>query len=268
MALNSDNRMVRPLGDFQVVRRFLGGPTRITYLGGPSLVISTTMSLSSHCSDSRTPQVPTTWRRRDRHKQRRRETRREECHAVEGSSTDSYLRADEKQLQSPWRPWTSEAIDDVGDGAKVLLAARSRLLSARGGSLSDLKQMRHDVDTARSLKRVLDDTSESSTRRALTRDDRPCSPKPQVRRDELLRAHSSELWSKKARALGSAFAVAIAVMAVVTLDVTSSGLEQSAAAIISFGKADFTVAQRVHRHVGEHHRCRRVGAHPPDTRGG
>ncbi len=52
------------------------------------------------------------------------------------------------------------------------------------------------------------------------------------------------LWSKKARSLGLAFAVAIAVMAVVTLDVTSSGLEQSAAAIISVGKADFTVAQK------------------------
>jgi len=52
------------------------------------------------------------------------------------------------------------------------------------------------------------------------------------------------IWSKKARSLGLAFAVAIAVMAVVTLDVTSSGLEQSAAAIISVGKADFTVAQK------------------------
>ena len=52
------------------------------------------------------------------------------------------------------------------------------------------------------------------------------------------------LWSKKARSVGLAFAVAIAVMAVVTLDVTSSGLEQSAAAIISVGKADFTVAQK------------------------
>ncbi len=52
------------------------------------------------------------------------------------------------------------------------------------------------------------------------------------------------LWSKKARSMGLAFAVAIAVMAVVTLDVTSSGLEQSAAAIISVGKADFTVAQK------------------------
>ncbi|MGO8863638.1 MAG: ABC transporter permease [Acidimicrobiales bacterium] len=52
------------------------------------------------------------------------------------------------------------------------------------------------------------------------------------------------LWSKKARSVGLAFAVAIAVMAVVTLDVTSSGLEQSAAAIMSVGKADFTVAQK------------------------
>ena len=52
------------------------------------------------------------------------------------------------------------------------------------------------------------------------------------------------LWRKKARSLGLAFAVAIAVMAVVTLDVTSSGLEQSAAAIMSVGKADFTVAQK------------------------
>jgi len=52
------------------------------------------------------------------------------------------------------------------------------------------------------------------------------------------------LWSKKARSIGLAFAVAIAVMAVVTLDVTSSGLEQSAAKIISVGKADFTVAEK------------------------
>ena len=52
------------------------------------------------------------------------------------------------------------------------------------------------------------------------------------------------LWKKKARSIGLAFAVAIAVMAVVTLDVTSSGLEQSAASIISIGKANFTVAQK------------------------
>ncbi len=52
------------------------------------------------------------------------------------------------------------------------------------------------------------------------------------------------LWRKKARSVGLALAVAIAVMTVVTLAVTSSGLEQSAAAIISVGKADFTVLQK------------------------
>ena len=52
------------------------------------------------------------------------------------------------------------------------------------------------------------------------------------------------LWKKKARSLGLLLAVAVAVMTVVALDVTSSGLEQSAAAIISVGKADFTVAQK------------------------
>ena len=52
------------------------------------------------------------------------------------------------------------------------------------------------------------------------------------------------IWSKKARSLGLVLAIAFAVMTVVTLAVTSSGLEQSAAAIISIGKADFTVAQK------------------------
>ncbi len=52
------------------------------------------------------------------------------------------------------------------------------------------------------------------------------------------------LWSRKARSIGLALAVAVAVMAVVTLAATSSGLEQSAAAVISVGKADFTVAQK------------------------
>ena len=52
------------------------------------------------------------------------------------------------------------------------------------------------------------------------------------------------LWAKKGRSIGLAAAIAFAVMTVVTLAVTSSGLEQSAAAIISVGKADFTVAQK------------------------
>ena len=51
------------------------------------------------------------------------------------------------------------------------------------------------------------------------------------------------LWSKKARSIGIAFAIGIAVMTVVTLTVVSSGLEASAAAVLTLGKADFTVAQ-------------------------
>jgi putative ABC transport system permease protein len=50
--------------------------------------------------------------------------------------------------------------------------------------------------------------------------------------------------SKKARSLGLIAAIAFAVMAVVTLAVVSSGLEESASAIVSVGKADFTVAQK------------------------
>jgi putative ABC transport system permease protein len=52
------------------------------------------------------------------------------------------------------------------------------------------------------------------------------------------------LWSKKARSIGLSLAVAVAVMTVVTLAVTSSGLKESAAAVITVGKADFTVAQK------------------------
>ena len=50
--------------------------------------------------------------------------------------------------------------------------------------------------------------------------------------------------AKKARSAGIAFAVALAVMTVVTLTVVSSGLEQEAAAVLTIGKADFTVAQK------------------------
>jgi putative ABC transport system permease protein len=52
------------------------------------------------------------------------------------------------------------------------------------------------------------------------------------------------IWRRKARSAALAAAVAIAVMTVVTLAVTSSGLEQSAAAVISVGKADVTVVQK------------------------
>ena len=51
------------------------------------------------------------------------------------------------------------------------------------------------------------------------------------------------IWAKKARSTGIAFAVALSVMTVVTLTVVSSGLENAAAAVLAIGKADFTVAQ-------------------------
>lgn len=54
----------------------------------------------------------------------------------------------------------------------------------------------------------------------------------------------SNVWAKKARSIGLAFAVALAVMCVVTLTVVGGGLENSAAALLTIGKADFTVAQR------------------------
>ncbi len=54
----------------------------------------------------------------------------------------------------------------------------------------------------------------------------------------------TNLLAKKGRSLGLAAAVAFAVMIVVTLAVTSSGLEQSATAIISIAKANFAVAQK------------------------
>ncbi len=54
----------------------------------------------------------------------------------------------------------------------------------------------------------------------------------------------SNVWAKKARSFGLAFAVALAVMTVVVLTVVSSGLESSAAAILKIGKSDFTVAQK------------------------
>ena len=63
------------------------------------------------------------------------------------------------------------------------------------------------------------------------------------------------LWKKKSRSIGLLLAVAVAVMTVVALDVTSSGLEQSAAAIISVGKADFAGGSKgCFRHAVEHDR--------------
>jgi len=55
---------------------------------------------------------------------------------------------------------------------------------------------------------------------------------------------ASNLWAKKGRSIGLGLAVAVAVMTVVTLSVVSQGLENSAAAVLTIGKADFTVAQK------------------------
>ena len=46
----------------------------------------------------------------------------------------------------------------------------------------------------------------------------------------LFRLILQNLWAKKARSIGIAFAVSVAVMTVVTLSVVSNGLESSAAA--------------------------------------
>ena len=54
----------------------------------------------------------------------------------------------------------------------------------------------------------------------------------------------TNIWAKKARSLGIALAIALAVMTVVTLVVVSSGLESSAAEVLAIGKSDFTVAQK------------------------
>jgi putative ABC transport system permease protein len=54
---------------------------------------------------------------------------------------------------------------------------------------------------------------------------------------------AANIWAKKARSVGIASAVALAVMTVVTLTVVSSGLETAASALLTVGKADFTVAQ-------------------------
>ena len=59
----------------------------------------------------------------------------------------------------------------------------------------------------------------------------------------LVRLVLANLWAKKSRSIGIAFAIGIAVMTVVTLTVVSSGLENAAAAVLTIGKSDFTVAQ-------------------------
>ncbi len=52
------------------------------------------------------------------------------------------------------------------------------------------------------------------------------------------------VWAKKVRSLLTAFAVAIAVMTVVSLGIVTESLKTTAAAILTTGDADFTVAQK------------------------
>jgi putative ABC transport system permease protein len=52
------------------------------------------------------------------------------------------------------------------------------------------------------------------------------------------------VWATRARSGGIVLAAALAVMTVVTLSVVSNGLESAAAAVLTVGKADFTVAQK------------------------
>ncbi|MHB1712467.1 MAG: ABC transporter permease [Acidimicrobiales bacterium] len=52
------------------------------------------------------------------------------------------------------------------------------------------------------------------------------------------------LWTKKGRSILLALAIAVAVMTVVTLTVVSQGLESSAAAVLTIGRSNFTVAQK------------------------
>jgi len=66
----------------------------------------------------------------------------------------------------------------------------------------------------------------------------------QGRSMSMVRLAAGNVWSKKGRSGLLAFAVAVAVMTVVTLTAVSASLESSAAAVLTIGKADFTVAQK------------------------
>ncbi|MGO9872216.1 MAG: ABC transporter permease [Acidimicrobiia bacterium] len=60
----------------------------------------------------------------------------------------------------------------------------------------------------------------------------------------LFRLVIENVWMKKARSLLTAFAIAIAVMTVVSLGIVTQSLKTTAAAILATGQADFTVAQK------------------------
>jgi len=74
-------------------------------------------------------------------------------------------------------------------------------------------------------------------------DRRTKAPSRRSQRLTMLTLVGADIWAKRARSAGIAFAVALAVMTVVTLTVVSSGLETAATAVLTVGKADFTVAQ-------------------------
>jgi putative ABC transport system permease protein len=60
----------------------------------------------------------------------------------------------------------------------------------------------------------------------------------------LFRLVVENVWGKKVRSLLTAFAIAIAVMTVVSLGIVTQSLKTTASAILTTGQADFTVAQK------------------------
>jgi putative ABC transport system permease protein len=65
-----------------------------------------------------------------------------------------------------------------------------------------------------------------------------------IRSRSFLRLIVHNLATRKARTLLTAAAVAISVMAIVTLNVVTQSLQESAASVLQTGQADFTVAQK------------------------
>ena len=68
--------------------------------------------------------------------------------------------------------------------------------------------------------------------------------RPEIRPRSFLRLIAHNLATRKARTVLTAAAVAISVMAIVTLTVVTQSLQESAASVLQTGQADFTVAQK------------------------
>ncbi len=66
----------------------------------------------------------------------------------------------------------------------------------------------------------------------------------EIRARSFLRLIAHNLSTRRARTLLTAAAVAISVMAIVTLSVVTQSLQESAASVLQTGRADFTVAQK------------------------